>query len=94
MALAYFDWPTKEYEEIPADERVEALAPAGDIAWGNDGRPAVDAHVVGGRLGRAHPGRAPDRGPRPPTLELTLVESTRHLERQHDPQTGLAMSRV
>lgn len=94
VVLAYFDWDTKECKKIPVDEQVEALTLAGDIAWGDDGRPAVHTHVVVGRSdGSTCGGHLMEAHVRP-TLELILVESPRHLERKHDPRTGLALIRV
>src|SRR5205814_10698957 len=49
VVLAYFDWPTRSYQDIPFDEQVEVLTLAGDIAWKADGEPVVHAHVVVGR---------------------------------------------
>jgi predicted DNA-binding protein with PD1-like motif len=94
VVLAYFDWPTKKYQEIPVSQQVEVLTLAGDIAWKDDGEPVVHAHVVvgcsdgsarGGHLKKAHVR---------PTLELVLTEYPKHLERRHDPASGLALIRV
>jgi predicted DNA-binding protein with PD1-like motif len=94
VVVAYFDWATKKYKEIPVNEQVEVLTLAGDIAWKDDGEPVVHAHVVvglkdgttrGGHLRKAHVR---------PTLELVLVEYPKHLARKHDPETGLTLIRV
>lgn len=92
--LAYFDWDTKQYKDIPVKEQVEVLTLAGDIAWKDDGEPVVHAHVVVGRSdGSTRGGHLKSAHVRP-TLELVLVEYPKHLERKHDPQTGLALIRV
>jgi predicted DNA-binding protein with PD1-like motif len=92
--LAYFDWNTKQYKDIPVSEQVEVLVLAGDIAWKDDGEPVVHAHVVVGRSdGSTRGGHLKEAHVRP-TLELVLEEFPKHLQRRHDPQTGLALIRV
>lgn len=90
VTLAYFDWETKAYEEIPVREQVEVLTLAGYIAL-HEGEPKVHAHVViGKRDGTAHGGHLIEGHVRP-TLELILTESPQHLQRRHDPETGLPL---
>ena len=57
----------------------------------SEGKPTVHAHVVvgcwdgstrGGHLLQAHVR---------PTLEVMLVESPAHLQKRHDPESGLAL---
>lgn len=94
VVLAYFDWDTKKYQDIPVSEQVEVLSLAGDIAWKADGTPVVHAHVVVGlRDGTTRGGHLKAAHVRP-TLELILTESPRHLERRHDPESGLSLIRV
>ena len=92
--LAYFDWPTKKYQEIPVNEQVEVLMLAGDIAWKDDGEPVVHAHVVVGRSDGSTRGGHLKKAHVRPTLELVLVEYPKHLERKHDAETGLTLIRV
>jgi uncharacterized protein len=92
--LAYFDWPSKQYRELPVNEQVEVLTLAGDIAWKDDGEPVVHAHVVVGRADGSTRGGHLKAAHVRPTLELVLVEYPRHLERKHDPETGLTLIRV
>lgn len=94
VVLAYFDWPTKKYQEIPVNEQVEVLTLAGDIAWKDDGEPVVHAHVVVGRSDGSTSGGHLKKAHVRPTLELVLVEYPKHLERKHDPETGLTLIRV
>ena len=47
--LAYFDWETKSYDEIPVDEQVEVLSMTGDIALDENDRPKLHLHAVLGR---------------------------------------------
>ena len=94
VVLAYFDWETKKYQDIPVNEQVEVLTLAGDIAWKDDGEPVVHAHVVVGRSDGSTRGGHLRKAHVRPTLELVLVEYPRHLERRHDPETGLTLIRV
>ena len=59
-----------------------------------EGKPAVHAHVVvGKRDGTAHGGHLLEAHVRP-TLEVIVVESPKHLYREHDRATGLALIRL
>jgi uncharacterized protein len=90
VTLGYFDWEKKDYTKIPIREQVEVLALVGDIAL-DRGEPKVHAHVVVGKAdGTAHGGHLLEAHVRP-TLEVILVESPRHLQRKHDPESGLAL---
>ncbi|HEY6822014.1 MAG TPA: PPC domain-containing DNA-binding protein [Burkholderiales bacterium] len=91
--LGYFDWQKKDYEKIRIAEQVEVLSLLGDIALA-DGKPKLHAHVVlGKRDGTAHGGHLLEARVRP-TLEVILTESPSHLERVHDPETGLPLIRI
>ena len=93
VVVGYFDWETKEYKRIPLPEQVEVLSLVGDIAL-NQGEPQVHAHVVVGKAdGTAHGGHLMEAHVRP-TLEVVLVESPQHLQRQSDPESGLALIRL
>ena len=92
--LAYFDWQTKQYQDIPLNEQVEVLMLAGDIAWKEDGEPVVHAHAVVGRSDGSVRGGHLKKAHVRPTLELILVEHPKHLERKHDPESGLTLIRV
>ncbi len=94
VVLAYFDWPSKKYQEIPLSEQVEVLTLAGDIAWTEDGEPVVHAHVVVGRSDGSTRGGHLKAAHVRPTLELVLVEYPKHLERKHDPESGLSPIRL
>jgi uncharacterized protein len=93
VSLGYFDRERKDYKKIPIGEQVEVLVLAGDVAL-RDGRPQVHAHVVIGKAdGTAHGGHLLEAHVWP-TLELILVESPRHLQREFDEETGLALIRL
>lgn len=88
--VGYFDVDRREYLRIPIDEQVEVLSLTGNIARAGHG-PRLHAHVVLGRRdGSACGGHLLDARVRP-TLELVLLESPPHLQRRHDPATGLAL---
>lgn len=90
--LAFFDWETKQYDEIPVDEQVEVTSLTGDIGV-NDGEPAVHVHcVLGRRDGRAVTGHLVEGIVRP-TLELFLTAYDSELPRRHDEESGLALIR-
>jgi uncharacterized protein len=94
VTLGYFDWQTKEYRKIPLREQVEVLSLVGDVALKPDGSPQLHAHVVVGRSdGTTRGGHLLEARVRP-TLEVVLVESPAHLQRKHDPESGLALIRL
>jgi predicted DNA-binding protein with PD1-like motif len=94
VTLGYFDWAKKDYKAIPIREQVEVVSLVGDIAQGEESEPAVHAHVVLGKSdGTALGGHLLEARVRP-TLELMLVESPKHLQRKHDPETRLALIRL
>jgi uncharacterized protein len=69
--LAYFDWETKDYVEIPVREQAEVIVLTGDIAWKDDA-PVAHVHaVLGRRDGSTVGGHLCDAIVRP-TLELIL----------------------
>lgn len=93
VVVGYFDWAKKDYKRIPLPEQVEVLVLVGDIAL-SQGEPKVHAHVVVGKAdGTAHGGHLIEAHVRP-TLEVVLVESPQHLQRQSDPESGLALIRL
>lgn len=90
VTLGFYDLQRKEYRRLPVREQVEALSLVGNVALA-DGQPKVHAHaVVGHADGRTNGGHLLDARVRP-TLEVVLVESPRHLQRVHDPATGLPL---
>jgi len=94
VTLGYFDWEKKDYKKIPIREQVEVLSLVGDITLDEKNQPKVHAHVVVGKSdGTAHGGHLLEARVRP-TLEVMVVELPRHLHRQHDPESGLALIRL
>jgi predicted DNA-binding protein with PD1-like motif len=94
VKLGWFNWETKKYETaVQLEEQVELLSLIGDIAV-KDGEPQVHAHVVIGRRdGTAHGGHLLEAKIRP-TCEVILTESPVHLQKQMDPESGIALIRV
>lgn len=94
LVLGYFDWQKKEYRRIPIAEQVEVVSLLGNIACGEDGKPTLHPHIVVAKAdGSAHGGHLLEGRVRP-TLELVVTEAPAHLQRRHDPQSGLALIRL
>ena len=93
VRLAWFSWETKKYEpSVTLDEQVELLSLIGDVAL-NGNKPVVHAHVVVGKKdGTAHGGHLLEAHIRP-TCEVVLTESPVHLQKEIDPESGLALIR-
>jgi len=93
VTLGFFDPDRKEYDKTVLKEQVEVLSLLGNVAI-HEGKPTVHAHVVvGKRDGTAHGGHLLEAHVRP-TLEVIVVESPKHLYREHDDETGLALIRI
>ncbi|HZZ71401.1 MAG TPA: PPC domain-containing DNA-binding protein [Pirellulales bacterium] len=91
VTLGYFDWEKKDYTKIPLTEQVEVLSLIGDVSLDPKGKPKVHAHIVVGRSdGTTRGGHLLHAHVRP-TLEIVLTESPAHLQRRHDPESGLAL---
>lgn len=89
--LGYFDWDEKEYISNVTHEQVEVASMIGDVALSPTGEPTLHIHVVlGKRDGTALAGHLQEARVRP-TLEVILNESPAHLQKVHDPQSGLAL---
>ena len=91
VTLGYFEWDRKKYKAIPIHEQVEVISLIGDIALAENGEPKIHAQVVLGKSdGTAWGGHLLEAHVRP-TLEVTLIESPKHLQRKHDPAAGIAL---
>ena len=96
--LAYFNWETKAYDEIPVDEQVEVLSLNGRITLPEgadvegpafDHDPHFHVHCVLGRAdGTTIGGHLMEAEVRP-TCEVFVTESPTHLGRRTDPESGL-----
>lgn len=89
--LGFYDLQEQEYLEIPVDEQVEVLVLAGDITRDGSGGWKVHAHVVCGRRDGSTVGGHVLSAVVRPTLELVVTTAAAHLERRHDPRSGLAL---
>jgi predicted DNA-binding protein with PD1-like motif len=91
VTFAWFDWEKKTYQRAAdIQEQVEVLSLIGDIVLERE-QPKVHAHiVVGKRDGVAYGGHLMQAHVRP-TLEVILTESPKRLQRQLDPESGLAL---
>ena len=94
VELGWFNWESKKYQTaIKLDEQVELLSVIGDIAL-KDKTPQVHAHlVIGRRDGTAHGGHLMSAIVRP-TCEIVVTENPRHLQKEIDPESGLALIRL
>lgn len=88
--VAFFDWNTKRYQEIPIDAQVEVLSMLGDVTI-DDAAPKVHAHTVLGTADASTRGGHLISGLVRPTLEVVLTELPRHLHRRWDPESRLTL---
>jgi uncharacterized protein len=89
--VGWFDLDRKSYRKIPIGQQCEVLSAIGDIAIGDDGKPAIHVHAVLGLSdGTTRGGHLLDATVRP-TLEVTLVETPAHLRRTQRPELGIAL---
>jgi predicted DNA-binding protein with PD1-like motif len=89
--LGYFDWERKDYIRIDVPEQVEVASLLGDVALGENGKPALHVHcVLSQRDGNAKAGHLLHAIVRP-TLEVILTESPAYLRKRHDPESDLAL---
>ncbi len=94
VKLGWFNWETKKYEtSVDLEEQVELLSVIGDVAL-KDGEPQVHAHVVVGRKDGSALGGHLQAATVRPTCELILTESPKHLQKQMDPEAGIAVIRL
>lgn len=88
--LAFFDWETRDYRDIPVEEQVEVTSLVGNIGV-NEGEPLIHAHCVLGRpSGEAVTGHLVEGYARP-TLELFLTAYDAELRRREDEESGLPL---
>jgi hypothetical protein len=87
--VAYWNWKTKQYEEIAIEEQVEVVSFTGNIALEKSGPPRLHAHVVLSKQDGSTVAGHFVRGVVRPTLEIRLVAYPVALRRSKDPATGL-----
>jgi uncharacterized protein len=90
VVVAFFDWTTRQYRNIPIDEQVEVLSLLGDVTLDQEKR-KVHAHIVVGRADASAYGGHLVEGLVRPTLEIILTETPTHLRRRFDRDSGLPL---
>lgn len=91
--LAFFDWETKDYFEIPVRGQVEIASMNGRITRpeGGEGDPHLHVHcVLGRRDGSSVAGHLLEAEVRP-TAEVMVTAAPVELHRRTDPESGLAV---
>ena len=88
--LGFFELEKKDYRRIAIAEQVEVASLVGDVAL-EGAEPKVHAHVVVSKSDGSAWGGHLLEGRVRPTLEVLLIESPAHMQRKHDPATGLAL---
>jgi predicted DNA-binding protein with PD1-like motif len=89
--VGWFDPETRTYLRIPVEEQCEVLSAVGDVAVGDDGRPAVHIHVVLGMKDGSTRGGHLLEGLVQPTLEVVITEMPKHLRRRRRPELGISL---
>jgi uncharacterized protein len=94
VELGWFNWESKKYQTaVKLEEQVELLSLIGDIAL-KDNKPQIHAHLVIGRQdGTAHGGHLLSATVRP-TCEIVITENPQHLQKEFDPDSGIALIRL
>lgn len=91
--IAYFDWASRSYVEIPVEENVEVAPLVGNIGANAEGEVMVHAHcTLGRRDGSTLAGHLVEATVRP-TLELFVRRGIPPLTRRLDPESGLFLIR-
>ena len=91
--LAFFDWESKDYADIPVSEQVEIASLNGRITRpaGGEGDPHLHVHCVLSRSdGSVVAGHLIEAEVRP-TAEVLVTDSPTELHRRPDPESGLAL---
>lgn len=94
VELGWFNWETKRYQmAVKLEEQIELLSLIGDVAL-QDNEPQVHAHLVIGRKdGSAHGGHLLSATVRP-TCEIVITENPKHLQKEIDSESGIALIRL
>ena len=89
--IAFFDYSTKTYREIPVPEQSEVLSLIGDIAVDEDGKASPHLHVVLGLCDGSTRGGHFLKGYVRPTLEVMVRETPANLRRKTNKELGIAL---
>jgi uncharacterized protein len=90
-SLGFFNFETKGYNKLPVYEQTEVLVFSGNITLTEDKSVQVHAHTVLGKSDGSTVGGHVLSAKVHPTLEIIIIESPVHLQRQHDNETGLQL---
>jgi uncharacterized protein len=91
--LAFFDWETKDYVDLPVDEQVEIASMNGRITRpkGGEGDPHLHVHsVLSRRDGSTVAGHLFEAEVRP-IAEVFVTDQPTEIHRRTDPESGLAV---
>lgn len=88
--LGFYDPATKEYDEIPVEEQVEALSVTGNLAV-YEGAPKLHAHAVLGRRDGSTVGGHLIEARVRPTLEVMVTQAPSRMARAMDEATRLTL---
>jgi predicted DNA-binding protein with PD1-like motif len=86
--IAYWNWDTKQYEQIEVNDQVEVLALNGSLARAGD-EVKIHAHVTLGRRHGVTIGGHLFQATVRPAVEIFVIDCRTRLTRRKDDETGL-----
>ena len=89
--VAFYEYGTKSYKDIPIAEASEVLSLIGDVAVGDDGKAGLHLHAVLGLSDGSVRGGHFVKGIVRPTLEVILTETPACLRRRKRDDLGIAL---
>lgn len=89
--IAFFEYQTRQYLQIPVEVQSEVLSMLGDIAVDDDGKASPHLHVVLGLSDGSTRGGHFMEGHVRPTLEVMLRETPARLRRRNRADLGIAL---
>lgn len=89
--VAFYQYETKSYTDIPVAEASEVLSLLGDVAVGDDSKAGLHLHAVLGLADGSVRGGHFLRGIVRPTLEVVLTETPAYLRRTKRDDLGIAL---
>lgn len=89
--IAFFEFSTKTYKEIPVPEQSEVLSMIGDIAVDENGDASPHLHVILGLCDGSTRGGHFLKGYVRPTLEVMVRETPANLRRKKNKDLGIAL---
>jgi predicted DNA-binding protein with PD1-like motif len=89
--VAFYEYGTKSYKDIPVAEASEVLSLIGDVAVGDDGKAGLHLHAVLGLADGSVRGGHFVKGLVRPTLEVILTETPACLRRRKRDDLGIAL---